>query len=130
MTVQNIGETAMECLRSLEEYDFERMRALCTETATMWHNDGRGDQSVHEKIEQLRPLVAAVDSLRYDVIRQFQKPDEVLQQQVLHLAMADGSRSDVMATMYFRFKNGLIDRIEESAYQPPDVNNPATNKST
>ncbi len=27
--------------------------------------------------------------------------------------MTDGARSDVHAAMYFRFDNGLIDRIEE-----------------
>lgn len=30
-------------------------------------------------------------ALRYDIVRQFQKPDEVLQQHVLHISMPGGS---------------------------------------
>ncbi|MER6947522.1 nuclear transport factor 2 family protein [Nonomuraea sp. NPDC000554] len=116
---QNISEKAIQCLRHLEAYDFAGMRSMCTDTATVWHNDGKGEQTIDEKLEQLKPLVAAVDSLRYDVTRQFQSSNEVLQQQVLHLAMTDGSRGEVHAAMYFRFRDGLVDRIEEYAYAVP-----------
>ncbi|MGW7620013.1 nuclear transport factor 2 family protein [Streptomyces antimycoticus] len=64
-------------------------------------------------MELLKQLAADVDTLRYDIVRQFQDGDEVLQQQVLHLTMTDGSRSEVHAAMYFRFDGGLIDHIEE-----------------
>jgi len=123
---QNLSEQAIQCLRHLEAYEFGSMRAMCTDTATMWHNDGKGEQTVDEKLEQLKPLVAAVDSLRYDVTRQFQNSNEVLQQNVLHMVMADGSRSNAHAAMYFRFREGLIDRIEEYAYAVP-VDNGAIN---
>ncbi|WP_218952424.1 nuclear transport factor 2 family protein [Amycolatopsis anabasis] len=116
---QNIAEKALQWLRHLESYDFAGMRAMCTDKATVWHNDGAGQQTIDEKLKQLSPLAATVDSLRYDVIRQFRNANEVLHQQVLHLAMSDGSRSELHAAMYFRFEDGLIDRVEEYAYPMP-----------
>ncbi|SDG32444.1 SnoaL-like domain-containing protein [Sinosporangium album] len=120
-----ISEKAIRCLRHLEAYDFTGMRAMCTDTATVWHNDGKGEQTIDGKLEQLKPLVTAVDSLRYEIGRQFQNSNEVLQQQVLHLAMRDGSRIELHAMMYFRFRDGLVDRIEEYVYPvPADGNAP------
>ncbi|WP_227998957.1 hypothetical protein [Nocardia australiensis] len=115
----NISETAIQCLRYLEACDFENMRSMCTSTATVWHNDGKGELTIDEKIEQLRPLVATVDSLRYDVTRQFQNSNEVLQQNILHLVLNDGSHSEIHAAMYLRFEGLLIDRIEEYTYDVP-----------
>ncbi|GAA5091862.1 hypothetical protein [Nocardia iowensis] len=115
----NIGEKAIRCLRYLEACNFDNVRAMCTSTATVWHNDGRGEQAIGEKLEQLKPLVNTVESLRYEVARQFHNSNEVLQQNVLHLVMNDGSRSELHAAMYFRFKGDLIDRIEEYAYAVP-----------
>ncbi|MEV4125685.1 hypothetical protein [Nocardia sp. NPDC049707] len=92
---------------------------MCTSTATVWHYDGEGEQTIDEKLEQLKPLVTAVDSLWYDVARQFQNSNEVLQQNVLHMVMKDGSHSEIHAAMYFRFEGVLIDRIEEYTYNVP-----------
>lgn len=118
---RNIREKAVESLRRLEAFDFAGMRSMCTEKATVWHNDGKGNQCIDEKLEQLEPLVTTLDSLRYDVVRQYHNANEVFQQQVLHLAMADGSRAEMHAAMYFRFEEDLIDRIEEFAYDVPDA---------
>ncbi|BDH14266.1 nuclear transport factor 2 family protein [Streptomyces hygroscopicus] len=104
---------AVHYLRQWEVRDYATMRSLCTDTATVWHNDGSGDQPIDENMELLKQLAADVETLRYDIVRQFQDGDEVLQQQVLHLTMTDGSRSDVHAAMYFRFDGDLIDRVEE-----------------
>ncbi|WP_283134634.1 nuclear transport factor 2 family protein [Rhizohabitans arisaemae] len=118
---KNICDKAVESLRRLEAYDFAGMRSMCTGKATVWHNDGKGNQSIDEKLEQLGPLVATLDSLKYEVVRQFHNSHEVFQQQVLHLAMADGSRAEMHAAMYFRFEDGLIDRIEEFVYDVPEA---------
>ncbi|MFC8626155.1 nuclear transport factor 2-like protein [Streptomyces anulatus] len=106
-------------LRSLEAFDFTAARTMCTQAATVRQNDGQGEQPIEESLDRLRSITADVDSLSYDVIRRFRNPDEVLQQHVLHLAGIDGSRSDVHAAVYFRFQDGLIDRIEEYVYAEP-----------
>lgn len=110
---QDLRAAAVHYLRQWEVRDYATMRSLCTDTAIVWHNDGSGDQPIDENMELLKKLATDVETLRYDIVRQFQDGDEVLQQQVLHLTMTDGSRSDVHAAMYYRFADGLIDRIEE-----------------
>ncbi|KOT87542.1 hypothetical protein ADK86_35380 [Streptomyces sp. NRRL F-5755] len=114
---KNIGELATQCLRHLEAYDFGEVRAMCAETATVWHNDGKGDQTIDEKLELLTSLVGTVASLRFDVTRQFQSANEVLQQHVLRLAGSDGARSEIHTAMYVRFDGYLIDRMEEYSYE-------------
>jgi uncharacterized protein (DUF1684 family)/ketosteroid isomerase-like protein len=111
----NIKDTAIRYLRRLEAGDYAGMRALCTDTATVWHNDGKGQQTIDENLAMLRDGPAAEASLRYDITRQFAEADEVLQQHVLRITNADGPVGEVQAAMYFRFKDGLIDRIEEYA---------------
>jgi ketosteroid isomerase-like protein len=111
----DIKDTAIRYLRRLEAGDYAGMRALCTDTATVWHNDGKGQQTIDENLAMLEDGPAAEASLRYDITRQFAEADEVLQQHVLHITNADGPVGEVQAAMYFRFQDGLIDRIEEYA---------------
>jgi uncharacterized protein (DUF1684 family)/ketosteroid isomerase-like protein len=111
----DIKDTAVRYLRRLEAGDYAGMRALCTDTATVWHNDGKGQQTIDENLAMLEDGPAAEASLRYDITRQFSEADEVLQQHVLRITNADGPVGEVQAAMYFRFKDGLIDRIEEYA---------------
>lgn len=126
---QRITDQAIQYLRYLEAADYSSMRALCTDKATVWHNDGKSEQSIDENLEQLKQLMSdKIRSWRYDIIRQFQNTNEVLQQQLLHLSFTDGSGGEVLAAMYFRFENGLIDRIEEYANFVPLNNAPATDK--
>ncbi|WP_434445616.1 DUF1684 domain-containing protein [Lentzea sp. E54] len=114
-----LTEKAVQYLRHLEKFDFASMRAMCTDTATVWHNDGKGEQTIDENLEQLERMSSGggggAITLRYDITRQFQKPNEVLQQHVLHIGMPGGSGNELHVAMYFRFENGLIDRIEEYA---------------
>ncbi|RKT86989.1 Limonene-1,2-epoxide hydrolase catalytic domain [Saccharopolyspora antimicrobica] len=116
---RNISETATEFLRRLASGDFDRVREMCNDTATVWHNDGVGEQAIGEKLDQLELLMPTVHALEYDVFRQFQNDDEVLQQQVLRLELADGSCREVHAAMHLRFEGDLIDRIEEYTYVMP-----------
>lgn len=117
---QTISGTAVRFLRRLEVYDFADARAMCTDRATVWQNDGQGEQPMDERLRQFGSFAATVDSLRFDVVRQFRDADEVLLQYLLHLVTADGSRSEVHAVVYFRFEGGLIDRIEENIYTVPE----------
>lgn len=119
---QNINEKVLEFLRRLEVHDFDGVQAMCTDRAIVWQNDGLGERAIGARMTQIKAFFADVVSLRYDVIRQFWNSHEVLQQQKLHLVMTDGSSCEVNATVFFRFEDGLVDRIEENVYpSPPDV---------
>lgn len=116
-----LTETAVQYLRHLEKLNFSGMRALCTDTATVWHNDGTGEQTIDQNLQQLEQNAGGGSGveLRYDIVRQFHKPDEVLQQHVLHITMPGRPGMELPVAMYFGFKNGLIDRIEEYATMTP-----------
>ncbi|MEE1742411.1 nuclear transport factor 2 family protein [Streptomyces sp. BE147] len=111
-------------LQCLETCDFSRARALCTDRATVWQNDGNGAQGIGESLEQFKVFAADVKSLRYDVIRRFHSSNEVFQQHVLHLNMVGGSFEEVHAVVYFRFEDDLIERIEECIYTMPKAKAP------
>ncbi|MBU8820822.1 hypothetical protein KL864_33705 [Mycolicibacterium goodii] len=115
--IQDNKATAIKYLRCLEQGDFAGMRALCTLTATVWHNDGKGEQTLNENLAGLEEQMTteSIGALRYHIVRQFDRPNEVLQQHVLNVATADGSVLELPVAMYFGFKEGLIDRIEEYA---------------
>ena len=116
-----LTEKAVQYLRHLERFDFASMRAMCTDMATVWHNDGKGEQTIEENLGQLKQMSSGggVVALRYEITRQFQKPGEVLQQHVLHINMPDGAGTELPVAMYFGFQDGLIDRIEEYANMTP-----------
>ncbi len=118
----DLKDTATRYLRRLEAGDYAGMRALCTDTATVWHNDGKGQQTIDENLAMLKDGPAAEASLHYDIIRQLTEADEMLQQHVLCIINADGPVGEVQAAMYFRFRDGLIDRIEEYANFIPAAN--------
>lgn len=82
----------------------------------MWHNDGQGEQQIEDNLAGLERMTNGnVGSLRYDIIRQFDRPDEVLQQHVLTMTNADDSTMELHVAMDFGSKDGLIHRIEEYA---------------
>jgi hypothetical protein len=110
-----IRDTAIRYLRLLEAGDYAGMRALCTDTATVWHNDGKGEQTIDENLSMLKSMPSNGASLRYDIIRQFSTTDGVLQQHVLHISNDEGPVGEVQAAMYFGLESGLIARIEEYA---------------
>ncbi|MFE7277373.1 nuclear transport factor 2 family protein [Streptomyces sp. NPDC057623] len=116
---QNMSEKVNAFLRILEKYDFSGARAMCTDKAVVWQNDSTVEQPIGERMKQFESFVTNVTSLRYDVERQFQHENEVLQQHVLHLDLTDGSHQEINALLYFRFEGDLIDRIEEYHYSMP-----------
>ncbi|BCJ50561.1 hypothetical protein Asp14428_20360 [Actinoplanes sp. NBRC 14428] len=110
---------AVAYLRSLERADWDTARAMCADTATVWHNDGKGDSTIDENVKGMADKIHTIESLRYEIIRQFAQRDEVLQQHVVHVATTGGMRGEVHAAVYFRFENGLITRIEEYSHFVP-----------
>ncbi|KND26281.1 nuclear transport factor 2 family protein [Streptomyces acidiscabies] len=115
----NIRDRVDLFLRVLEKYDFAAAQEMCTKKAVVWQNDGKKEQAIGERLDQFRSFVTTVDSIRYEVLRRFDAPDEVMQQHVLHLNMTDGSSNALNALLHFRFEDGLIDRIEEYVYPMP-----------
>ncbi|WP_406149273.1 nuclear transport factor 2 family protein [Streptomyces sp. NBC_01012] len=117
---QNLKDKVITYLRALEKSDWKSARALCTETATVWHNDGKGDETFEEYFEGLRRQIGSYESIRYDILRQLSQPDEVLQQHVVHVTANDGKRGEVHAAVHFGFDGtGLITRIEAYANYIP-----------
>jgi limonene-1,2-epoxide hydrolase len=113
---QDLKDQAVTYLRSLEQRDWDTARAMCADTATVWHNDGKGEQTIEENIRGMAGQIDSIESMRYDITRQLSQPGEVLQQHVVHVTTKNGMRGDVHAAVYFRFDDdGLITRIEEYA---------------
>jgi hypothetical protein len=118
---QDIKDKALTYLRHLENREWASARAMCADTATVWHNDGKGDETIDENVTGMERQIDAIESMRYDITRQISRPDEVLQQHVVNVATKDGTRGQVHAAVYFRFEDGLITRIEEYAnFVPSD----------
>lgn len=115
----DLADKAANYLHHLENRNWAGARAMCTDTATVWHNDGKGEQSIEENVAAMAAQVGAIESMHYSITRQFSRPDEILQQHVVRVATTDGGRGEVHAAAYFRFVDGLIDRIEEySSFLP------------
>ncbi|WP_128382029.1 nuclear transport factor 2 family protein [Streptomyces cavernae] len=113
---QELNDKAVTYLRALESRDWDAARALCTDTTTVWHNDGKGEQSIEENIAGMEAQIDSIESMRYDILRQFSRPGEVLQQHVVHVATTGGMRGEVHAAVFFGFDDaGQIKRIEEYA---------------
>ena len=74
-------------LKLLETFDYDGILAAATPAATVWHNDGQGEQSITQSTEFLRRLSGEVQSMRYQITRQFARGDEVLQQRLRQLIL-------------------------------------------
>lgn len=116
--MHDFKDKAVTYLRHLENREWDAARAMCAENATVWHNDGKGDSTIQENIAGMAAQIEPIESMRYDVTRQFDQPGEVLQQHVVNVVMKDGGRFRLDAAVYFRFEDGLITRIEEYACLP------------
>ncbi|MFI6041822.1 nuclear transport factor 2 family protein [Nocardia sp. NPDC051321] len=113
-------DKTIEYLRNLENGDFASARSMCSATATVWHNDGKGAQTIDENMESMRRQIHTIESMHYEVIRQISDQDAVFQQHVVHVATKNGMRGELHAAVYFRFDDGLIARIEEYANFVPN----------
>ena len=118
---QDNKQQVIDFVRCLERRDWAGARAMCAATATVWSSNGQPEQTIEENLDAKPKQVEAVESMRYDITRQFAQPNEVLQQHVIQVAMKDGTRGQVHAAEYYRFEGGLITRIEMYAdFVPSD----------
>ncbi|MFE6888078.1 nuclear transport factor 2 family protein [Streptomyces sp. NPDC057694] len=118
---QDLKNKVIDYLRTLEGTDWAAARALCADTATVWHNDGKGDETLEQHFEGLKTQIGVYESIRYDIIRQLSQPGGVLQQHVVRVTAKTGERGGVHAAVYFGFDDaGLITRIEAYANYIPE----------
>lgn len=115
---EDLKDKAIAYLRHLENRDWAAARTMCADTATVWHNDGKGEETIDQNIKGMANRIGGIESMRYDITRQLAQSDEVLQQHVIAVTTKDGARFQLHAAVYFRFEAGLIARIEEYAGFP------------
>ncbi|MFH8479215.1 nuclear transport factor 2 family protein [Streptomyces sp. NPDC018055] len=110
---QELKDKAVTYIRALENRDRQRARTPCAETATVWHDEGKGEQSTEENIAGVEGQSASIESMRYGILRRLSQPGEVLQQHVGHVATAHG---EVHAAVHFGSDDaGQIERREQYA---------------
>lgn len=119
---RDLSDRVVSYLRALEKSEWDAARALCSETATIWHNDGKGDETLDEYFAGLKSQIGSYESIGYDIIRQLSQPGGVLQQHVVRVVAKDGERGGVHAAVYFGFDDDrLITRIEAYANYIPEA---------
>ncbi|MFB8103161.1 nuclear transport factor 2 family protein [Streptomyces sp. NPDC056007] len=113
---QELKDKAVTYIRALENRDRQRARTPCAETATVWHDEGKGEQSTEENIAGVEGQSASIESMHYGILRRLSQPGEVLQQHVGHVATAHGMHGEVHAAVHFGSDDaGQIERREQYA---------------
>jgi ketosteroid isomerase-like protein len=122
MSKMSTAELVERFLRLVDTFDFEGVLEICAPNATVWHNDGNGEEPMAVSAQRMKQFSEHMQSMRYGAIRTFVNGDEALQQHVLCIVAKDNTVKEVHAAMYFRFANGLLERVEEYAMMlPPQV---------
>jgi ketosteroid isomerase-like protein len=121
MTSQNLSEKVTAFLRNLQKRDWAAARALCSDDATVWHSDGKGDSGIDDNIKSMADGMDGIESIEYTIVRQFSEGDDVLQQHVLDVTTSDGKHIQIRVAAYFSFTDGLISRIEEYGSAPAEL---------
>jgi ketosteroid isomerase-like protein len=99
--------------RSFENGDFATLESLLAADATVWHNDGNGDQSRADNLAVLRTIHAHIDGLRFDAIRCGSCADGVFQHHILRGSLPNGEECSLAAAMFLEISDGRIHRVEE-----------------
>lgn len=98
---------------AIESGDVEAVRALYAPDAVIWHNDDLVEQTVEENLKVLGGLQRVASDLRYEIIRQADTGDGVLQQHILHGRLPDGQDFSLHVAIYVQVRDGRITRVEE-----------------
>ncbi|MFF4597368.1 nuclear transport factor 2 family protein [Amycolatopsis sp. NPDC001319] len=99
--------------RAIERGDIDAVRAIYAPDATVWHNDGGGDQGLEANLDILGLFSRAIRGLHFDVSRRVDVGDGVFQQHVLRGRLPNGEESALEIAMYLAVSDGRITRIEE-----------------
>lgn len=114
--------TAEKFVRSLENFDYAGMKAVCTDDATVWHNTDDEVKPIDENIADIKAVVDGgnIAGVHYEIRRQVQEGDHVFQQHRIR-SNFEGKDHEIEVAVYFGFVDGKISCIEEYAYMPaPD----------
>ncbi|WP_072806173.1 nuclear transport factor 2 family protein [Rhodococcoides yunnanense] len=118
---KELENKVVDYLQALERTDWQSARSLCAADATVWHNDGKGDETLDEYFDGLKVQIGLYQSIRYDIIRQLSQAGGVLQQHVVRVVAKNGERGGVHAAVYFGFdETDKITRIEAYANYIPE----------
>ncbi|WP_218835191.1 nuclear transport factor 2 family protein [Rhodococcus sp. ACPA1] len=109
----SVNEVVNSFFEAAENADVEGLRRLYAPDATIWHNDGAGDQSVDENLESLAVLFGGMLSVKFEVKRRVEVPGGVFQTHTLHGVLPNGERVDLDAAMFMQVDAGQVSRIEE-----------------
>ncbi|ROO87057.1 ketosteroid isomerase-like protein [Actinocorallia herbida] len=105
--------TAAAFFAAIESGDIDAVRALYAPDAVIWHNDDLVEQTVEENLMVLGGLQRIARHLRYEILRQADTGDGVLQQHILHVGLPDGRDFGLNVAIYVQVKDGRVTRIEE-----------------
>lgn len=106
-------EVVRQMFEAMERGDTARMSELYSPVATIWHNDGHGDQSASDNIALLSAFHQVISDLRYDVKRRFAVAGGVFQSHVARGTLPDGEGFAVDAAVYLGVADGRVTRVEE-----------------
>lgn len=109
----SMSEVADRFFAAAENADVDGMRRLYAPEATIWHNDGTGDQTVDENLSSLAVLFGSMRSVKFEVKRRVEIPGGIFQTHTLHGVLPDGEQIDLDAAMFMGVENDKVTRIEE-----------------
>ncbi|MFC9249808.1 nuclear transport factor 2 family protein [Amycolatopsis thailandensis] len=115
---QDLKDKALAFVRHFQNSEWQEALEMCSDDATVWHNDGQGEASIQDNVKGQAVKMEAVQSMRYDIVRQLSEREEVMQQHVVNATLKNGAIFRLEVAAYFRFENGLITRIEEYSTEP------------
>ena len=58
-------------LRLVENFDYDDISKVSTPDATVWHNDGKGEEPITQSAENMLNRSSEMKSMHYEIIRQF-----------------------------------------------------------
>jgi len=98
---------------ALESGDIEAIREIYAPDIVVWHNYDQVEQDLEQSLKVLKAFRRTVSDVRYEIIRQADTGDGVLQQHILHGRLSDGRNIAIPAAIYLQVRDGRITRIEE-----------------
>lgn len=98
---------------ALRSGDIEAVREIYAPDIVLRHDHDRVEQDLEQSLKLLKGFRRTVSDVRYEIIRQADTGDGVLQQHILRGRLRDGRRIAIPAAICPQVRDGRITRIEE-----------------